>query len=371
MQYPKRLVVKIGTSTLTRQGGGLDKDYVHRIAEEVSALAGEGWQVLIVSSGAIRAGMERLGQTHRLRSMAGKQALAAIGQGLLMHTWTEAFSQFHRITAQVLLTRDDFRHRQRFLNARNTLLTLLRLGVIPIINENDTVATEEIQFGDNDTLAALVASALNARLLLILSDVEGLLDTQGRVVSLVPSITEEIRCLARGAGTEMGTGGMQTKVLAAEIATSAGVEVVVAYGKRPSVLKEVTQGVPLGTRFLPKERVPSRKHWIAYSLPVMGLVLVNEGAQKAIVGRGKSLLPSGVVGVEGEFEVGDLVALCGPDGQEFARGLTNYSSRELLRIRGYQSYQISEVLGYKREDEVVHRDNMLVNGARGIPTPKG
>jgi len=297
--------------------------------------------------------------------MPEMQAAAAVGQGLLMRTYTELFDAEDITTAQALLTRDDFSDRRRYLNARNTLNTLLELGTIPIVNENDTVATEEIKFGENDTLAALVAAAVGADLLILLSDVPGLYDLRrtsprrGQLVSEVKRIGRDVVAMAGGAGS--GSGGMKTKIEAARIATRSGATMVIADGRQKGVVREVVDGEAVGTRFLPeKQSLSSRKRWIAFGMPVRGNLAVNQGAKDMLVKKGKSLLAAGIVDVTGVFQAGDLVAVTDEENVSFGRGFVNYSASEIRLIKGRRSEEIETVIGYKDFDEVIHRDNMAI-----------
>ena len=356
-----RIVVKVGSSTLTRGGGPLDTAYIQSLADQISELRSAGNEVILVTSGAIATGVHRLGLPRRRpRTIPLKQAAAAVGQGLLMQAYADAFTRHKVVVAQILLTRDDFSDRVRFLNARNALFALLKLRTVPIINENDTVAVDEIRIGDNDTLAAQVAAAVSADLLIMLSDVDGFLDEEGRVVRVVERFTPETTAMAGDTAGTAGTGGMRTKLEAAHIAADAGVEVVIANGRRPRVLVEAASGAQIGTRIPAHDRLSSRKHWLAFNLPLRGAILVNRGAMERILKEGKSLLPSGVVAAEGDFDSGDLICLRLPDGEEFARGLSNYAAAEVERIKGCHSRDIERILGYKDFDEVVHRDNMIV-----------
>ncbi len=357
----QRIVVKVGSSTLTDGTGQLNRALIARLVGEMAALRERGHQVMLVTSGAIRAGTQRLGYGRRPRSIPEKQAAAAVGQGLLMQAYAEEFAAHGIVTGQVLLTRDDFSDRARYLNARNTLFSLLKLGAVPIANENDTVAVDEIRVGDNDTLAALLASASEAALLVLLSDVDGLMDGQGKVIAEVPEITPEVEALAGGPGSVAGTGGMQTKLSAARIATLAGVEVVIANGRRAGVILALAQGELRGTRFPAAHRVSSRKHWIAFGPRVRGSIVVNSGAETRICHEGKSLLPSGIAGLEGGFAVGDLVSIQRESGEEFARGFTNYSADQVRLILGRQCHELADLLGRECADEVVHRDNMVIS----------
>lgn len=359
-----RLVVKVGTSTLTHATGKLNLFQLEQLVRQIADLKHQGREVILVTSGAVGAGMGRMGLTERPRTMPEKQAMAAIGQGLLMHMYEKIFSEYGQVVAQVLLTKDDITNRERYLNGRNTLLALLQLGVVPIINENDTVVYEQIKFGDNDTLAALVAGLIDAELLILLSDIDGLytanprIDTNAQLVPLVEEITPEIEMLAGEPGSKLGSGGMLTKIQAAKIACNSGIPMVLANGSRENVLRDTVLGVNPGTLFVPKEhRMKSRKGWIAYGSKTSGTIQVDAGAEKALIDNGRSLLPSGISGVDGEFNRGSVVKVSGKNG-EIARGIVNYSSEEINRIKGCQSKDISEKLGYKDYEEVIHRDNL-------------
>ena len=362
----KRIVIKVGTSTLTDERGMLDRTYIASLAGQIAALKSKGVDVLLVSSGAIRAGMEKMGLSSRPNTVPELQATAAVGQGFLMQVYSDIFGQQGLIAGQVLLTREDFGDRKRYLNARNTILTLFHHGVIPVVNENDTVAIEEIRVGDNDNLAALVASNLEADLLILLSDVSGLYDKQpgsasAQVIPTVAKIDEKIRAIAGGSGSSSGTGGMRTKLEAAEIAMNSGVTMVIADGREANIISDVAGGKAIGTTFLPKKkRLCSRKRWIAFGAPSRGSIVVNEGAKKMIGERGKSLLAAGIVGVSSDFSSGDMVRLLDEEGNQIARGFVNYSAGDVEKIKGKQSSEIESILGYKDFDEVIHRDNMVL-----------
>jgi len=320
-----------------------------------------------VSSGAIAAGRSELGLTDKPRTIPHKQAAAAIGQSLLMRAYEEALEPHGLKAAQVLLTSEDLVNRQRFLNARATLDALLGFGIIPVINENDTVVVDEIKFGDNDNLSALVTNVAEAHLLLILTDIEGFYsadphrDPDARLIPLVKGITREVERAAGGSGSKVGTGGMATKVAAAKKAGKNGVPTIMVDGKRAGIIAAALEGAEVGTLFLPAgEGLNRRKHWIAYTLKPSGRVVVDEGAREVLLKRGKSLLPSGVLRVEGRFERGGCVRVCGPDGVEFARGLSDYSSAEAAKLAGRKSSEIDDVLGYHYGDVIIHRDNMVV-----------
>lgn len=358
MKRRKRVVIKVGTSTLLGEKERIDEDFVSSLAEDIAELKRNGVEVILVTSGAIRAGLAHLGLNDNL-PLPFIQAVASVGQGILMRIYESAFSQHNLTIGQVLLTHEDLATRNRFLNARNTLLALLQLQVIPIINENDTVATEEIRFGDNDILAGMVASTVSADLLLLLSDVDGLLDEQGKVIPRVDNISEDIYALAGPPG-RWGRGGMRSKLESARIATSAGTDVVIANGRMEKVIQKIVlEKKELGTFFPAMKRLQAKKQWLTFISRPRGKVIVNEGAMKAIVEENKSLLPVGVIDVEGTFKRGDVVRII-YDGKEFARGLTNYDSDELKLIMGHRSSEIEEILGYKGYEEVIHRDNLAL-----------
>ena len=363
----KRIVVKIGSNILTDAKEGLDARRVNLIAKDIACLADLGYEVVVVSSGAIAAGMKKLGLKEKPKEVKLKQASAAIGQSSLMWAYEKSFSEFHKKVAQVLLTRDDFSDRRRYINSKNTLMTLLAYGVIPIINENDTVSTEEIKFGDNDNLAALVASLIEAERLIILSDVDGLYSDDPRVspdakiIEYVEEITPELEAKAKGPGSLVGTGGMYSKLLATKKALNHGVTVNIINGRKEGLLCSLLKGKHSGTLFKPKEeKLSSRKGWIAYSSRAKGNIIIDDGAVKAIIQGGKSLLPSGIVLVEGEFDIGDSVYCLDAKRNRIAKGLTNYSFSEVERIKGRKTSEIEKVLGYKYSDEVIHRDNLVL-----------
>src|SRR4030066_563308 len=363
----RRIVVKVGSSILASVEKGLHYEVFSHLTKEVSELKRQGYEIVLVSSGAIAAGMEKLGYKTRPQSITQKKAPAAGGQTRLMNIYESYFSRYQQMVAQVLLTRDDLSHRRRFLNARNTLLALLELGIIPIINENDTVVVDEIKFGDNDNLSALITNLIGADLLIILTDIEGLCDSDPRVnpnarcIPLVEDTDGDMGGIVGETKSEMSVGGMISKVKAARKASRFGIPTVVARGTMEGVLHQILKGKEIGTLILPKrEALSSRKHWIAFNPKPKGDVIVDDGAKKAIVQKGKSLLPSGVVRIKGGFDRGDSVSCIGPRGKEFARGLVNYSASELERIRGLKTEQIEKVVGYKYSDEVIHRDDLVV-----------
>lgn len=366
LAHVRRVVVKIGSGVLS-DASGIESAQIAGIAAQIAQLRQSGYEVIIVSSGAVSAGKGAIGIAGRPQTIPLKQAAAAIGQTLLMRTWGEAFHEHGLKVAQVLLTRDDLANRRRYLNSRNTLMTLLDHKIIPIINENDTVVIDEIRFGDNDNLSALVTSLLEANLLVILSDVSGLYDRDPRhdpaakLISCVERINDEIVSMAGSAGTDLGTGGMVTKIKAAKRATLSGISTAIINGRSENALLALFAGEEIGTLFLPaRDRMAARKHWIAFSKKARGKLIVDEGARYAMVERGKSLLPSGIIGVEGGFDRGDAVRICSADGGEIATGVINYALTELLRIMGHKSSDIESILGYKYGDEVVHRDNLVL-----------
>ena len=363
----KRIVIKIGSRVLTDDDGALDMAVISRICKDISVLRGKGIQVVVVSSGAIAAGRSELGLTGKPKTMPQKQAAAAIGQTRLMRAYEESLAPLGLKVAQVLLTSEDLASRQRFLNARATLDTLLGFGIIPVVNENDTVVVDEIKFGDNDNLSALVTNVAEAELLMILTDIDGFFSADPRsnpdakLIPLVKGITRDIERAAGGSGSTIGTGGMATKVSAAKKAGRNGVPTIVMPGKRDGVIVAAMAGEEIGTLFLPScDEVKSRKHWIAYTLKPAGRVIVDDGAREVLIKKGKSLLPSGIVRVEGRFERGASVRVCGSDDQEFARGLVDYSNSEIARLAGHKSCQIEDILGYRYADVIIHRDNLVV-----------
>ncbi len=366
IRQANRVVLKVGSNIIASRKGGLNLRRIDALAEECHLLREQGRCVLLVSSGAIASGLESLGLAQRPQSISLKQAAAAVGQSRLMWSYEKAFRPFDLKVAQVLLTHSDLSHRQRFLNARNTLMTLLDRGVVPIVNENDTVSVEEIRFGDNDSLAASVAHLVDAHLLVILSDVSGLYARDpkkhptAKRLPEVPEVTEKVRRLAGKSLSPDGVGGMMTKVAAAKQAADYGVATVIVQGNRP-VLKRVFEGADLGTLFLPNpKKLKSRKQWIVYSRRSKGRLYLDEGAIVALTKKGRSLLPSGITKVDGEFQGGDAVSCFDERGCEVARGLTNYSSADVAKLKGMQTANIEKCLGYKFSDEIIHRDNLVL-----------
>ena len=367
---PQTIVVKVGTSTLTQpETGQLALSTIAKLVETLTHLRNLGYGVVLVTSGAVGVGCARLGLKSRPQTLALKQAVAAVGQGRLMRIYDDFFTSLQQAIAQVLISRRDFVQRSCYVNAYGTFRELLQLGVIPIVNENDTVAVEELKFGDNDTLSALVASLIEADWLFILTDVDRLYSADPRQVpdaqpiALINSMEEldELQVQTGASGTQWGTGGMVTKITAARIATGAGVRTVITEGRRPETIEKILQGEPLGTQFAPQPRTGgARKRWIAYGLVPVGKLYLDAGAVAAIARAGKSLLAAGITAIEGEFNSSEAVQLCNGSGVEIARGLVNYSSSELQKIRGRKSEEIPAILGYAGAETVVHRDNLVL-----------
>ena len=363
----RRIVVKVGSSILASSDAGLHRAVFSHLAKEISTLKHQGYEAILVSSGAIAAGMEKLGLQTRPQTITQKQAAAAIGQSRLMAIYESYFSRHQQTVAQILLTHDDLSHRNRFINARNTLLALLKLGIIPIINENDTVAVDEIKVGDNDNLSALITNLVEADLLVILTDIDGLCDSDPRFnpgakcIPLIEDVDMGMEGIIGGTGGQWRVGGMVTKVEAARKVARFGSPTVIARGTKEGILHQILAGKEIGTLILPKEEaLSSRKGWIAFHLKPKGQVIVDEGAKRAICQRGKSLLPSGIVKVTGTFDRGDAVTCVGPRGKEFAIGIVNYTISEIEKIKGLRSNQIEKALGFKYSDEVIHRDDLVV-----------
>lgn len=366
LENVRRVVLKVGSRVLTGKGRTLSQAVFDRLAQEVSNAKKKGYEVVVVSSGAIAAGMARLGFLEKPKTMPQKQAAAAIGQSALMWNYERAFSFYGERVAQVLLTREDLSHRNRYVNARNTILTLLGFGVIPVINENDTVAVEEIKFGDNDNLSALVTNLANADLLIILSDIDGLYDRDPRIhknaklIPVVQQVTEDMEKSASGTLSPISIGGMVTKLQAARKAALFGVPTILANGMTQGLLERILRAEEVGTLFTSDiNKLTSRKHWIAFTLESRGKISVDEGAKKAILQKGKSLLPSGVLGAEGKFGPGDPVVLTDLSGRDFAKGLVNFASAEINKIKGLKTSELEDRLGYKCSDEIVHRDDLV------------
>jgi glutamate 5-kinase len=363
----RRLVVKVGSGLITTRHVGVDQKRIAALAADIAA-ARRDREVVLVTSGAIVTGMARLALAERPRTIPEKQAAAAVGQSALMWHYEAAFKDHDVPVGQVLLTAHDISDRARYLNARNTLRTLLELSVLPIVNENDTVAVEEIKVGDNDNLSALVASLIDADLLVLLTDVDGLytadpaVSADARKVDTVGAITDDIAGLVWDRSEQVSVGGMATKLEAAQKAAAAGIPMVIASGREEGTLGRLLAGEAVGTYFAPRaDRLAARKRWIAFAVPPQGRLTVDAGALRALRDEGRSLLPSGVVHVEGNFAAGEVVAVVGQaDGREVGRGLVNFDAGELRKIQGAQTRQIEERLGYRSVDEVIHRDNLVV-----------
>lgn len=366
VQQARRLIIKAGSSLVTNEGRGVDLDAVSRWAGQIAGLRAAGKDVILVSSGAIAEGMRRLGWTQRPREMHQLQAAAAVGQMGLAQAYETAFRERGMVAAQVLLTHADLADRQRYLNARTTLLTLLEQGVVPVINENDTVVTDEIKFGDNDTLGALVTNLVEGDVLIILTDQSGLYSADprkhadARLISQADAEDASLQAMAGGAGTGIGTGGMATKVTAARRAARSGAHTVIASGREPDVLLRLARGEVVGTQLLAGHaKLAARKQWMADHLQLRGWVTVDDGAARRLRAQGASLLPVGVVEVQGDFERGDVIAVRDSNGVEVARGLSNYAASQARRIMRHPSTEIEAILGFSEEPELVHRDNMV------------
>ena len=369
VKHARRIVVKVGSSLVTAEGRGLDRAALSRWAEQISTLIKQGKHVVLVSSGAIAEGISRLGWDGRPQAVDELQAAAAVGQTGLVQAYESIFSTHHLLAAQVLLTHEDLSDRTRYLNARSTLRKLLLLNAVPIINENDTVATDEIRLGDNDTLGALVTNLIEADCLIILTDQPGLYtadprkDPAATLVMHAHAGDPELEEMAGGAGSSVGTGGMLTKILAAKRAARSGAHTVICSGREDNVLTRLAEGELIGTQLVSRqETLAARRQWLADHLQLKGSVVIDDGAVRALQEDGKSLLPVGVIGITGDFLRGDIVAIVDAEGREVARGLTNYSSSEARRITGTPSGQIENELGYVNEPELVHRDNLVMLG---------
>ena len=363
----KRVVVKVGSAVLTDENG-LKDEVIANIARELSFLQETGREVILVTSGAVAAGRRKVGPDVKISTeLKVKQALAAIGQGHLMHAYEKAFGEHDQKVAQVLLTHSDLSSRDRYLNVRNTILSLFDFGVIPIINENDTVSVEELRFGDNDTLGALIANMIGADMFVILTDVDGLYtaspleDPTAKAVYTVARIDSKVEKMAGYTRSALGTGGMQSKIRAAKMVSACGASSFIGPGNRTDILKDLFSGNMVGTFFLPStDKIKSRKHWIAYVLRPQGYFVLDDGACRAVVDRGKSLLPSGILEVEGHFGVGSPVQCRNTDNRVIAAGLTNYSSKDIEKIKGCRTSEIKSILGFSDSDEIIHRDNLVL-----------
>lgn len=368
LKKAKRIVIKVGTSTITYANGKRNFSQIDRLAREISDLQNQGKEMILVTSGAVAVGVDRMGLPGKPKTIPGKQAAAAVGQGVLMHTYEKFFADYGQIVAQVLITKTEAIDRHRYTNTRNTFMELMRQRVIPIVNENDVVALDELKIGDNDNMSALVAGIVDADLVIILSDVDGLYNANPQthpdavIVPEVAEITPEIEASAGGVGSARGTGGMATKIQAAKAATSSGIHLVIASGTEKNAITRVLQGEELGTLFVSREnRLQFRKRWLAFGAKIAGSIVVDDGCAKAIrKAGGCSILPAGVFAVQGEFLPGSTVSVIDKDAHELARGLVHYSSAELEQIKGCNSGEIANILGHKNFDEVIHRDDLVI-----------
>ncbi|MCH4157703.1 MAG: glutamate 5-kinase [Acidaminococcaceae bacterium] len=364
----QRIVVKVGTSTITYPNCSRNFARIDKLARELADLHNQGKEIILVTSGAVAVGVERLGLKSKPKTIPGKQAAAAVGQGILMNTYEKFFSEYGQIVAQVLLTRTEVLDRHHYTNSRNTFMTLLKQKVIPIVNENDVVALDDLKIGDNDNMSALVAGIADADLIILLSDVDGLYTAnpsthpEAKLVPEVPAITPEIEASAGEAGSGFATGGMATKIQAAKAATSSGISLVIASGTEENAITRILSGEAVGTLFISREnRLQFRKRWLAFGARVAGKLIVDAGCAKALQKKGAcSILPAGIAGVEGTFEAGHTVSVVDGAGHELARGLTHYGSAELAKIKGHKSTEILELLGHKSYDEVIHRDDLII-----------
>ena len=365
-ELARRVVVKIGSNVLT-ENNGLNVKVIRSITGQICRLIDAGREVILVSSGAMASGVKKVGLTKRPDELPKRQAVAAVGQAGLIREYEKAFGRHHKKVAQILLTSEDLSNRKRYLNARNTMVTLLSWQVVPIINENDTVSVEEIQFGDNDNLAAMITLLMDADILINLTDIEGLFDKDPRIhqdaelIPIVTAINKNTEQYASEIAGALGTGGMMSKIKAARKVVSAGVPMVIAKGDTPDILAKIFSDNTRGTFFVPgKEKLTSRKCWIAFSLKPQGAIEIDDGAAEAILKNGKSLLPSGIVAVEADFNIGAAVEFKNQKNEILGIGLANYSATDIRKIMGLKSNQIKAVLGHKSYDEVIHRDNLVI-----------
>lgn len=367
LRQAKRVIVKVGTSSLTHANGRINIDKMEVLVRQICNLANAGKEMILVSSGATAAGLPSLGFTSRPDDIALKQAAASVGQGILLHMYEKLFAEYGHTVGQILVTREDTVKRSHYLNLRNTLTALLGLGVIPIINENDVVAIDEFKIGDNDTLSANIASIIDADVLIILSDIEGLYTANpstnptATLIHEVEALTPYIYEISGGAGSSLGTGGMYTKIQAAHIATNSGVHMVIASGDRPDSIKAIMNGEERGTHFWPQGDVPQiKKRWMAFGTRLQGAIHVDKGCRDALLTNGSSILPVGILSGEGQFEEGDTISIV-HDGEEIARGIVNFNLSDLLQIKGHKSQDIPAILGVRDTYHVVvHRDNLVV-----------
>jgi glutamate 5-kinase len=362
----KRVVVKVGSGVLTTNDG-LNRRVINALSSDICGLRKRGIEVIVVSSGAIASGLKKIGLAERPASISHQQAIAAVGQSTLMMVYEKAFARHGQRVAQILITRDDLNHRGRYLNARNTLFTLLSWDIIPILNENDTVVVDEIKFGDNDNLSAMVTNMTESQLLINLTDIDGLFDKdprvhkEARIICVVEKVNREVVRYASAIPGFLGTGGMGAKIRAAQKVALGGVPTIIANGLKRGILKRIFNGKEEGTLFVPQAAaLCSRKHWIAFTRSPKGEIVIDRGAEMALLKRGKSLLPSGIKEVRGRFSLGDSVVLLNEAEQELAVGMVNYHSTDIKKIMGLKSMEIEPRLGFKHDDEVIHRDNLVL-----------
>jgi len=366
LKLVKRVVVKAGSGILTTKNG-LNRRVINDLTNDICGLREKGIEVILVSSGAIASGLKKIGLTRRPESITRQQAVAAVGQSSLMMAYEKAFGRHGQKVAQILITRDDLNHRGRYLNARNTIFTLLDWNIVPIINENDTVVVDEIKFGDNDNLSAMVTNMTESQLLVNLTDMDGFFDKDPRIhkdarlIRIVEEVNREMMRYASSIPGFLGTGGMASKIRAAQKVSIRGVPTIIANGLRRGILKEIFMGEEIGTLFMAQDvALSSRKHWIVFTKSPKGEIVIDPGAEKAIIKGGKSLLPSGIKEVKGRFSLGDSVVLLNEDNRELAVGMVNYHSGDIKKIMGLKSAEIESRLGYKHDDEVIHRDNLVI-----------
>lgn len=363
----KRIVVKVGTSTLTYPTGLLNLGKIENLVRQLSDVHNRGIEVILVSSGAIGAGIGKLGLKSKPKTIPEKQAAAAVGQGILLHMYEKFFSEYGKPVGQMLLTREDLSDRTRFLNASNTFYSLLEQGVIPIVNENDAIVVDEIKFGDNDTLSAMVASLINADLLVLVTDIDGLYNSNPKTnpdaefIPLVKEITDDIVDAAGGAGSSLGTGGMATKINAGKIATSSGSSMVIINGDYHNFLTDILDCKDTGTLFVgQKKHLKAKQHWMAFAIKPTSCIIIDKGAEHALIEGNKSLLPKGILSVDGSFQEGEVVSILNSVKEEIAHGITNYNSMEIDLIKGLDSNLIEDKLGYKHYNVVIHKNNLVL-----------
>lgn len=367
LRKAKRIVVKVGTSTITHETGKMNLFRMEKLVRELAGLANEGKEIILVTSGAIAVGQDRMGLKEKPKAIPARQALAAIGQGILMHVYEKLFAEYGQTAAQVLLTKENSARHHQYMNSRNALLSILKLHAVPVINENDAIAVDEIKIGDNDTLSATVATLVDADLLIILSDIDGLYtgnpqsDKNAEFIPEIHEVTPAIEKMAGGAGSQRGTGGMYTKLQAAKIAVNSGVNMVIASGAQDGAIREIIEGHEVGTLFRAKElHLRVRKSWLAFGKRLSGDLIVDAGCERAMLEDGSSLLAAGILSVDGEFKENSTVRVLSSSGREIARGIVNYDADVLCRLIGRKTNEFPELLQGKIHEEVIHRDNMVL-----------